>query len=383
MKFKVNRVGFTKIVGLVSGVAGLRQINPVLKNVAIVTEGKRIKVFATDLSRFLEMSIEATIVEEGSILLEASTLATFLNFLESEEVEVSGDTKIKVEGGKYKVNFQTSDFSDFPELPKPKGETFDTDLNFLNELSSRVAISCGDQTQKIFMQSIYFDLVKKCVSATDSQRASILKMGITGNGTYLFPFNVTPLLKNLTSDGNLKVTFSTGWITFQGDLGRVGVMGVSENFPDIQASLDRIIVGEPATKLELSKSELKKVLGICDYFISQNKVVTSVQMVWGKGKAQFKVVIADLADVDNSVECDIEGEQSGIIQFRPKLMLDGCNAVRSNKVTLKVWEPFKPILVEDNECPEWVYTVMPTGDSNVVEQWKKAKEDSVVEESDF
>ncbi len=74
MHFKIDRTAFLNELASLQGVAGAKQVIPILSHVLIETRADRITLRATDLDLMITTGCEARVREDGSICLPARKL---------------------------------------------------------------------------------------------------------------------------------------------------------------------------------------------------------------------------------------------------------------------------------------------------------------------
>lgn len=376
MKLTIDRAELARLSGIAAGAASNRAINPILKNLGLVVGKKSVQLISTDMSRFVHFELPAEVEEPGDLVVDANLFSTYVGFLDSNKIVITGKDKIEVVGNQT-AHFQTADYSDFPIMPKAQGVWHKLDRKILEDILSKVGFSVGDQTSKAILQNLYFG--EGLVVATDSHKTAILEVDLGLKETCLLSPVGLGIIKNLS--GDIEVNLSGNWAFFKGSNGMVGVISSQGNFPNIKGFLDKWKAEKPSTVLTLNKASLLQILQITDFFISRSKDVTNISLIWDNKTIRVKLDIPELTQFDNTVQGKVKGK-SGSIRFRPNLLLQGVQVIEDDKVIVSIYDSNKPILVQDEKRKDWTYLIMPVADAEAVANWEKEKADSANEQAD-
>ena len=118
MKFQIEREVLLGPLSIVTSVVERRQTLPILANVLIRLEGKRLTLVGTDLE--VEIRIETDVLsgEDGECTVTARNLLDICRALpETANIDFSGEgDKVKMRSGKSRFTLQALPAKDFPRL---------------------------------------------------------------------------------------------------------------------------------------------------------------------------------------------------------------------------------------------------------------------------
>ena len=117
MKFTCNQQILTKALNTVSKAVTSRTTIPLLKGILLSASAQQgLKMAASDLDLSIEKTVEANIIEEGSLVVSAKLFSDIVRKLPSEEVEVweeeNNTVVIRCLASEFKIVGQPAD--DFP-----------------------------------------------------------------------------------------------------------------------------------------------------------------------------------------------------------------------------------------------------------------------------
>ncbi|MGH9841690.1 MAG: DNA polymerase III subunit beta, partial [Blastocatellia bacterium] len=117
MHFTIDRTAFLNELNHLQGVAGAKQVIPILSHVLIETRADRITLRATDLDLTITTGCEASVREDGSICLPARKLTEIVKLLAHGEIEIKVNglhqATITSNGSRFKLKGLKAE--DFPE----------------------------------------------------------------------------------------------------------------------------------------------------------------------------------------------------------------------------------------------------------------------------
>lgn len=118
MKFTITTNKIQAALSAVISVVPSKLTLPILGNILVETDSKRLKLSATDLEISVTTSVEANIVKKGSVAIPAKTFTEIINALPQTEIEVeaiSNRIELRFASGDYKISGMPPD--EFPKLP--------------------------------------------------------------------------------------------------------------------------------------------------------------------------------------------------------------------------------------------------------------------------
>ena len=95
MKITVAKEEFVNGLQVVQNVVGARSTLPILSNVLLAANGKRLEMRATDLEATIIGAIEAQVDQPGMTTLPAKRLFGLIREIETGEIEIKVDNKDK------------------------------------------------------------------------------------------------------------------------------------------------------------------------------------------------------------------------------------------------------------------------------------------------
>ncbi|PIR55074.1 DNA polymerase III subunit beta [Candidatus Peregrinibacteria bacterium CG10_big_fil_rev_8_21_14_0_10_36_19] len=338
---------------------------PVLNNILIKAEGKRLYFSSTNLEIAISCSIEADVRNEGSITVPAKLITNYISLVTDEKVEIS-----VVEGGNLSINSSTShtkvkciSADEFPLIPKiEKDQEFIVKTEDLHKAIDETVFAASVNTSRPVLSGVFItskpDGLK--LVATDSYRLaerglSLVKASSTEVSCIVPARTMIEVSKIITklNEKEVMVNISKNQILFSaGDVEVISRL-IDGKFPDYE----KIIPKEHKTKFEVSVEDLSLVLKRVSLFARENN--NSVKLdVSSDGKLEVSSDETKVGEEKAEVLIKIDGENNKI-SLNSQYLLDVLNYVDDEKITFSINDKVSPALIKPLKREDYSYIIMP------------------------
>lgn len=345
----------------VSRFVGVRGTLPVLNNILVATDKGRLRLAATDLEIGINTWIGAKVEKEGSITIPSKLIVDFINNNSDKTITLEvKDKSLYLSSDKYKANIKGIDASEFPLIPEIKeGSEIEISASVLKETTEQVVFAAAlDETRPVLTGLFlrFFDKELK-VAATDSYRLAekIIKLSKEQKESSLIipARTMQELAKIITDkDENVLLKFSQNQILFSLADAELVSRLIEGNFPEYQ----NIIPKDYKTESEVDRRDLINAVKIASLFAhdSANNIKLKVSGENLEIRASSPHLGGDLSVVDALTNGD-EVE----IAFNAKFILDVLNAIREEKIVLKLSGGLSPGVIMGKNSKNYFYILMP------------------------
>ena len=175
MKLFCSQKDLDYALNIVNKAIGQNNTLPVLNNILMKAEGKKLYFSSTNLEIAISCSIDADVRGEGAITVPAKLITNYVSLLTDEKVELS-----VVEGISLAVNSSTShtkikciSADEYPLIPKvEKGQEFVLNLSDFGEAITETVFAASFNTTRPVLSGVYMvsDGEELKIAATDSYR---------------------------------------------------------------------------------------------------------------------------------------------------------------------------------------------------------------------
>ena len=179
MKFSISRDALLKPLNLVAGVVERRQTLPILSNVLLSLEGKKLSLTGTDLEVELVGRVELDSAGvDGEITVPARKLVDICKSLpDGSTIELNVESgKAMVKAGRSRFTLSTLAATEFPSVEEGVGElALDLPQTTVKRLIERTAFAMAQQDVRYYLNGMLLELKsgRLRMVATDGHRLAL------------------------------------------------------------------------------------------------------------------------------------------------------------------------------------------------------------------
>lgn len=364
MKFKVSRDALLKPLNLVAGVVERRQTLPVLSNVLLNLDGKRLSITGTDLE--VELVGRLTLDQAGDageVTVPARKLADICKSLpDGSELEFSvADGKVTLRSGRSRFTLATLPAREFPSIEDSIGtHQFSLKQAELRRLIERTGFAMAQQDVRYYLNGLYLELRtgRLRAVATDGHRLAICTYpgtlkDLADTQVILPRKGVLELARLMQQDdedvavilGTNHLRATTTDFTFTSKL-------VDGKFPDYE----RVLPRSPDKSLQGSRTELRQAF--TRTAILSNEKYRGVRL---KIQGETLEIVANNPEqeqAEENLQVTYTGEPLEI-GFNVGYLLDVLGVLTGDAVRLSLSDPNSSALLEEADGGDSLYVVMP------------------------
>ena len=178
MELTVTQENFARALSAVGRVASTKTQLPILSNILLRTDGKRLLIAATNLEIATTQYIGAKIAKPGAITVPARLISEFVSSLPKDTIElkVVGEN-IHISSGKYHSIINGVIADDFPELPtinEQHSVTYSINTEEFKQAISQTIITTSSDSTRPVLTGVYWHSHEGWIylAATDGYRLS-------------------------------------------------------------------------------------------------------------------------------------------------------------------------------------------------------------------
>ena len=317
-----------------------------------------------DLEKGVKITVEATVLEEGSYIINAQKFFQTMKVMNSDEVTLTVDSKLSacIESGKSSYKMSALNASDFPEIPKLKSSmSFTLKQSVLKEMISQTMYAMGVNDQRGILNGTYFVVreenlmlvscdsfkLAKCTRKTEIENTS--NDGDRLSYNFIVPIKTINELYKLLSDDDESLTqlyYTRKYIIFEiGD-----IIFFSRLIDGQYIDYDRIIIKNHSVKLTLNKSELLAAL--------ERAALVTEERIAGNTRSHVRLDLCGntmaisansaIGSTYDEVEVVHEGNDM-FIAFNNRFLIDSVRACRSERMVISMSSALTSINIEPEE----------------------------------
>lgn len=338
---------------------------PVLNNILIKAEGKKLYFSSTNLEIAISCVIDADVRSEGAITVPAKLITSYISLLNDQKVELSltegFNLMVNSSSSSTKIKCISSD--EFPLIPKiEKGIEFFIGVDTLHEAITETVFAASMNTSRPVLSGILLVGKEQTVKfvATDSYRLAEKKVTLTKklneDVNCIVPAKTLMELAKIISKAGgkeVKVNISKNQALFSIDGIELISRLIEGKFPDYE----KIIPSEQKTKVEASVEDLSLVIKRVSLFARENN--NSVKLsVTSDGKMSVVSEETKVGEEKAELNVKVDGEENKI-SLNAQYLLDVLTYIKDDKVVFIMNDKSSPAMVKPIKQEDYVYIIMP------------------------
>jgi DNA polymerase III subunit beta len=374
VKLSCTRENLYQGLSITSHTGGKNANLPILSNILLRADIGGLKLTATNLELTITCTIRGKVDQPGEYTLPAKLFSDYVALLPNERVDLDLlDHAISVVCEKTKTKINGLPANEFPLIPPVTGgvrfsvtaSVFDAALG-----SVLFAVATNEARQALTGVFMHFDGLNDqlVLAATDSYRLAEkiipLRERVEGERKTIVPSRTLAELRRILSvlrdnaeaPEAVDIELTESQIVFRYGTVELSSRTVEGVYPDYRQIIPKsasteVVVSKGAFAQAIKRTSLFSKVGLFDVKLDINPVEKMVTLS-----------AADVGRGENLVS--IEGEITGmpntaVLNFR--YLLDGVNAMASDRVVLKFIDAMNPCVVTPENRPEdkYLYIVMP------------------------
>ncbi|UTW44635.1 DNA polymerase III subunit beta [bacterium SCSIO 12696] len=363
MKFTVSRETFLKPLQLVLGVVERRQTLPILSNVLMVLDDKKLSLTGTDLEVEIVGHIELEqSAEGGEITVPARKLMDIVRSLpEGAEIKLSEkDGRAILQSGRSRFTLSTLPPSDFPSVDEGQGRLeLNVSQTELKYLIDSTAFAMAQQDVRYYLNGMLWEADGKTLRAvaTDGHRLAMSTRPLQSSAdekiSAIVPRKGVMELSRLLGEGDdVSVVIGSNHVRISGDDFRFTSKLVDGSYPDYERVLPRggtkEVIGDRAgLKQAFSRAA-----------ILSNEKYRGVRLMLSNDLLKIVANNPEQEEAEEEIAVNYEGDELEI-GFNVSYLLDVLNVLPGNNTRFTLSDSNSSALVNDPENEDSVYVVMP------------------------
>ncbi len=337
---------------------------PILNNVYLKAEGKKLYFTATNLEIAISYWIETNVKNEGEITLPSKLFTNYINYLKDDKVDLS------VEEGNV-VLLKTSDSttkikgipaSEFPPIPTIEKEAeLTVTVKDLKEAIRQVVFAAAMNTTRPILAGVCFFVAKNELKmvATDSYRLAEKTLTLkkaSGDITCIIPaktiFEVGYILEALKDDEVVDIIISKNQVLFSAGAIKLISRLIEGQFPNY----GQIIPKASKTQIPFNIQELILALKRINIFAKENnnKVIFRV-----KGdEATLTTDTTQYGEGEVVLQVKTKGDPNEIA-LNSQYLLDVLNNIGGEEISFEIGDKITPVVIKPKDKRDYTHIVMP------------------------
>lgn len=361
MKLTVNRDKFLIALQVVSGAIPSRSPRPILQDVKLVIDNKKMEVIGTDTEVGIRYFMEAEKGKGKAVMcLPASKLKEIITEIQDEsvEIDIEGNTiHILAKGRDFKINGDNSE--EYPEVPAfEEADAIEMDKKIFSTMIRKTIFATAKEQMRYTLNGVYMLMEKDKLemAATDRRRLAVARSKIdkvSGKiAPVIIPTKALQLTEKILASGEDKFTMNitNTRVLIKSGQAELGALLIEGNFPAYKDVVPKGLT----TKLTLNKNMLAQVVKQARLLTSDETRAINLEFGGGKLTVTSRSSESGEAKIEEPVEYD--GEVINI-SFNPDFLLDVLRVMDTDDVIMEMKDSSKAGIIR--EGTDFFCVIMP------------------------
>ena len=366
MKIICDKDKILKAINSVTKAVATKTTMPILEGILIQTNDKEVKLTTYDLEIGIEYVIEATVEEQGAIVVNAIMFSEIIRKLPDTEIKIYINDKnllvIECEGSLYKL--ATMNPNEFPELPQINIEnSIEIEQNALKEMIRKTIFAVSTEENRPIFTGCLFEVVdnKLNLVAVDGFRlawkSKFLQTKVN-NFSAVIPGRTLNEINKIILDSfdNIKIGIAKNQALFEMENCKIVTRLLDGEF----LNYSNVIPSMWDTRIRVNKNNMQNCFERISLISSssiekEKKYPVKVSIDIGK------VIISctnQTGDAKEEMFVSTEGKnlEAG---FNPKYFLDAFRAIDDEEVFIDFGTSISPCIIRPVDNGDYIYMILP------------------------
>lgn len=361
MKLTCEQKDLNNALNIVNRAISTGSTLPVLNNILIKAEGKKLFFTATNLEIAINYSIEANVKNEGAITIPAKVFTNYITLLRPGEVslEISEGLTLNVKAEHENIKIKGIKTDEFPLIPQmEKKEFFRVPANVIIEMANQVTFSASNNLSRPVLMGVLFELKdgKFKMVTTDSYRLSEKSIDLKSETetSCIIPSRTISELAKVLDDSNddVVIYISKNQVLFEYKTLSLTSRLIEGNFPDYK----KIIPTENKTSVKVDKEEF--ILGVkkTNLFVREHNSGVKV----GIGGKNMMIQTEENQVGEGKVELTVDksGEDNEIA-LNAQFLLDVLSQMKDKDIVFELDGKLSPVTIKSGKGDGYLHIIMP------------------------
>ncbi len=335
---------------------------PILEGILFTAEDNRVKLTGYDLEIGIETIIEADVIEEGSVILNAKIFCDIIRHIRYDKVIFETDEKLqcRIYCGDTDYNMTGINPKDYPELPVIiNGKDISISQKILKDMIKKTIFSVAVNDVRVIHKGIKFEIKPGEIRlvAIDSHRIAIRKEFIDYNGeelSFVVPAKTMGEIMKLIPDGDdfIKIGLGRRHILFEIN----GYTVISRLLEGEFMKYESIIPVNYNTVVRAKSKNLIECIESVSPFIT-DRFKAPLKLEFREDELRISTATA-LGTANDKLEVSIDGNDIEI-GIQSRYILDALRASEEDEILIGMVSPTNPVCVIPTSGESFLYLILP------------------------
>lgn len=366
MKITCEKSKLQEAISIAQKAVTGRTTMPVLQGILITAKNNSIILTGSDIDLSIRTKLDATILEEGDVVVDAKIFGDIIRKLPNDIIEIStkDNNILEIICQKSKFNLIHMESNDFPELPNINENTiFSVSQQLLkNMIKSTIFATAQEETRPI-LTGILFEIKNNNFNlvAIDGYRLAVKSEHINNDSTInaVIPGKTLNEVSKILEDdsANVNITFTPNHILFS--VGNTKIL--SRLLEGEFIKYNSIIPEEYNLKITVKREELLECIERAS-LMGKDGNTNLIKLNIEKDN-MIITSNSQLGMVREEISIILQG-QNLQIAFNAKYLIDVLKTMEEEEIIMELSSSVSPCVIRNKNVDNCIYLVLPVRLSN-------------------
>ena len=364
MKVTIAQSDLLESLKVVARAVSTQNTLPVLGNILIKAEGKKVFFAATNLEISITTSCEADIQNEGAITVPSKILTSYTSLLgkgNDVELKVSDGMTLEVNSKRSKTKIKGISSEEFPNIGKVEsGTKLSISSDDFRDMVHKVAFSAQENASRPILSGVCFISKKDklLIAATDSYRLSEKSITLASpvdEGQWVIPVRAVLEADRLAAqDENVEVVIAENQVSFKCGGTELVSRLIEGKFPDYH----QILPKSHQTTVEVSRADFELAVRRVSIFAKENNQHMKLEFL-NDNTMTVSTDTTQIGEEKTTIPIKIEGGNTQIaLNADYVLALLGALG-KEEQVKIELEGKLSPAVFKKEKADDFIHLIMP------------------------
>ena len=335
MKFEADKDVLAEAVNFVVRLLPQRASLPILSGVLIEAKDNEITLSVFDYEVSAKSTINASVSENGTVLVLGKLLSEIVNKLPKDQVIFElVDNKVNVSSASSKFNLLTMPTSEYPELPELPPTSGEVEGQTFSQAVTQVAHAASKEDVTPVLTGVLIEAKNDSLNlvATDRYRVAVksIPWKSSVSDSVLIPAKtLQEIARTFSNQGSLSISIEKSeerqMVAFSANNKSVTSVLLKGNFPAVLSLFPEAIDHEAIASVDDVEEATKRVSLVVE---GDNPI----RYNFSNDTVTIKSITSETAQASEEVAVELIGEEIGV-SLKPQFVLDGLSGINTEHVS--------------------------------------------------
>jgi len=335
LKFEADKDVLAEAVNFVVRLLPQRASLPILSGVLIEAKDNEITLSVFDYEVSAKSTINASVSENGTVLVLGKLLSEIVNKLPKDQVIFElVDNKVNVSSASSKFNLLTMPTSEYPELPELPPTSGEVEGQTFSQAVTQVAHAASKEDVTPVLTGVLIEAKNDSLNlvATDRYRVAVksIPWKSSVSDSVLIPAKtLQEIARTFSNQGSLSISIEKSeerqMVAFSANNKSVTSVLLKGNFPAVLSLFPESIDHEAIASVDDVEEATKRVSLVVE---GDNPI----RYNFSNDTVTIKSITSETAQASEEVAVELIGEEIGV-SLKPQFVLDGLSGINTEHVS--------------------------------------------------